>query len=159
MLALYNKSRTIQTLVWNWRILHKPLIFNIVSKYCGNFKYFGTNCAHFPFRNFSWRYGIMYIWVILSLVMVLAVKFYTARELANLERRLLAVKEALFAKRNQYQLTQDKQAEVKTQELNMVERLVHMKEIIQDINIRLTQTDRASIGEDDEIVSKILQKR
>lgn len=101
----------------------------------------------------------MYIWVILSLVMVLAVKFYTARELANLERRLLAVKEALFAKRNQYQLTQDKQAEVKTQELNMVERLVHMKEIIQDINIRLTQTDRASIGEDDEIVSKILQKR
>lgn len=96
---------------------------------------------HVTSVNFYWGCALMYLWVIVSLIMVIAVKFYTARELANLERRLLAVKEALFAKRNQFQNTQDKQTEIQTQERDTVEQLVHMKEIIHDINIRLTHSD------------------
>lgn len=83
----------------------------------------------------------MYIWVIVALFFVVGVKYYTSREMANLERRLHAVKSALHSKKQEFDDVQSKQTEIKKTEDEMEQRIKHMKEIIQDVNVRLTQSD------------------
>ena len=86
----------------------------------------------------------MYIWVIVALLIVVGVKYYTSREMANLERRLHAVKVALHNKKQELDTVQVRQEETQQAEVAMEDRIKHMKEIIQDVNIRLTQTDVSS---------------
>ena len=83
----------------------------------------------------------MYIWVLVSLILVVGVKYFTSREMANLERRLHAVKDALQEKKLEYDAEKSNQNEVQSRETAMEERIKHMKEIIHDLNIRLTQGD------------------
>jgi len=85
----------------------------------------------------------LYIWVIVALFFVVGVKYYTSREMANLERRLHAVKSALHSKKQEFDAVQNNQEETQQAEVAMEDRIKHMKEIIQDVNIRLTQTDTA----------------
>jgi len=85
----------------------------------------------------------LYIWVIVALLFVVGVKYYTSREMAQLERRLNTVKAGLHTTKQEYDAVQVTQAETEKDEGAMEDRITHMKEIIQDINVRLTQTDTA----------------
>jgi len=83
----------------------------------------------------------LYIWVIVALLFVIGVKYYTSREMAQLERRLNRVKTGLHTTKQEYDAVQVTQMETQKAEGAMEDRITHMKEIIQDINVRLTQTD------------------
>jgi predicted nucleic acid-binding Zn-ribbon protein len=83
----------------------------------------------------------LHIWVIVALFVVVGVKFYTSREMAQLERRLHAVKTELHTKKVELDTFHVNQVETKKAEEAMENRITHMKEIIQDINVRLTQSD------------------
>jgi len=82
------------------------------------------------------------IWVLIMVVMVIGVKFYTATRMRDLERRLNEVKESLHEKKDEFNAAQTQQTEVQTEENGQTERIRLMKELIDDIQIRLTVSDQ-----------------
>lgn len=83
----------------------------------------------------------MIVWTLFTLIVVVGVKYYTSVEMRKLERRLETVKNGLQQMKDRLQAAQDRQKSVESEETMFVERLRVMKEIIQDIQFRLTTTD------------------
>lgn len=83
----------------------------------------------------------MIVWTLFTLLVVVGVKYYTSLEMRKLERRLETVKNGLHQKKDKLQAAQDRQKSVESEETMFVDRLRVMKEIIQDIQFRLTATD------------------
>tara|TARA_Y100000294_G_C8371346_1_gene262866 strand:- start:152 stop:454 length:303 start_codon:yes stop_codon:yes gene_type:complete len=79
----------------------------------------------------------MLLWVVMSFAMVVGVKYYTALQMRNLETRLNKVKDGLQGKKEELSRAMDRQNEVQADESAQAERIRSMKEIIQDIQIRL----------------------
>ena len=84
----------------------------------------------------------MAVWVLIALVMVVGVKYYTATRMRDLERRLNRVKEGLHAKKDEYRAVISRQEEVQTEEDQHSERIRFMKELIHDIELRLQGQDQ-----------------
>ena len=83
----------------------------------------------------------MIVWTLFTLLVVVGVKYYTSIEIRKLERRLETVKNGLHQKKDKLQEIQDRQKSVESEETMFTDRLRVMKEIIQDIQFRLTTTD------------------
>ena len=83
----------------------------------------------------------MFLWTAFALVLVLSVKYYTSLEMRKLERRLDTVKNGLQQVKEKLLATQDKQQSVQSEEKQFEERVKFMKEIIQDIQFRLTSAE------------------
>lgn len=92
----------------------------------------------------------MLIWTLAALLMVVGVKYYTSLEMRKLERRLEAVKEGLQQAKDRHKTTQDSQEETETQEANQTERIRVMKEIMQDLQDRLSSAQDISV---DKVIS------
>lgn len=82
----------------------------------------------------------MYIWVAFSLTFVVVVKYYTAMEMRKLERRLETVKDDLHRVKEQLVAAQERQQEVQQEEENFEERVRRMKEVMEDLQMRLTSS-------------------
>ena len=83
----------------------------------------------------------MLIWVVFSLAGVVLVKYYTSNEMHKLERRLATAKNDLHRIKRRYEEVQEERNEVAAEAALQEERIRSMKELIQDINIRLTARD------------------
>lgn len=83
----------------------------------------------------------MIIWMLVSLVMVVGVKFFTATKMRDLERRLNRVKEGLQTKKEEFQTVLSEQEKVQKEEALSSERIRFMNELINDISIRLQSSD------------------
>lgn len=83
----------------------------------------------------------MILWMLVSLLMVVGVKYFTATKMRDLERRLNRAKEGLQTKKEEYQSVLAQQEEVQTEEELHSERIRFMKELINDIGIRLQTSD------------------
>ena len=83
----------------------------------------------------------MIIWTLVALFMVVGVKYYTSLEMRKLERRLETVKSGLQQVKERLQNVQAKQAEIQDEESNYEDRLQVMKEIIHDLQYRMTSSD------------------
>jgi len=83
----------------------------------------------------------MLIWVVFSLAGVVLVKYYTANEMHKLERRLESAKNDLQRIKRRFEEVQEERDEVASEAALHEERIRFMKELIQDINIRLTSRD------------------
>lgn len=81
------------------------------------------------------------IWVLCMVVVVIGIKFYTATRMRDLERRLNQVKEGLHEKKSEFDTAETRQAEVQVEENGHSERIRFMKELINDIQIRLTMNE------------------
>ncbi|MCZ6633140.1 MAG: hypothetical protein O7G87_07015 [bacterium] len=79
----------------------------------------------------------MILWVFMSLAMVVGMKYYTALQMRNLETRLNKVKDGLQEKKQELNQAMEQQDAVQADEAAQLERIRSMKEIIQDIQIRL----------------------
>ncbi|MCZ6675479.1 MAG: hypothetical protein O7C75_21335 [Verrucomicrobia bacterium] len=79
----------------------------------------------------------MILWVFMSLAMVVGMKYYTALQMRNLETRLNKVKDGLQEKKQELNQAMEQQDTVQADEAAQLERIRSMKEIIQDIQIRL----------------------
>ena len=84
----------------------------------------------------------MLIWVIAALGLVVGVKYYTSLQMRNLEHRLNVVKDSLHEVKEMYSEAQTKQGEASEKEGHHEERIRSVKEIIQDIQMRLTSSDK-----------------
>ena len=83
----------------------------------------------------------MAIWMLVSLLMVVGVKYFTATKMRDLERRLNRVKEGLQTKKEEFQTVLSRQEEIQQEEELSSERIRFMKELIHDIGIRLQTSD------------------
>ena len=85
----------------------------------------------------------MLIWISIPvlLVLVLGLKYYTAKQMRKLDRRLYAVKNDLYKVKDQLAESLAKQKAVASEEAGFNERIKFMNEIIQDIHVRLTHRD------------------
>ena len=83
----------------------------------------------------------MAVWVVIALVLVVGVKYYTATRMRDLERRLNRVKEGLQAKKDEFRAVVSRQEEVQTEEGEHSERIRFMNELIRDIELRLQGKD------------------
>lgn len=90
----------------------------------------------------------MVLWVLMALVVVLGVKYYTSLQIRNLELRLNKVKDGLQGKQNELHQVMERQHEAEAEEYAQTERIRFMKEIIQDIHIR----QQGQGGEEDAMV-------
>ena len=79
----------------------------------------------------------MILWVFMSLAMVVGMKYYTALQMRNLETRLNKVKDGLQEKKQELNQAMKQQDAVQADEAAQLERIRSMKEIIQDIQLRL----------------------
>lgn len=80
-------------------------------------------------------------WIFLILFLaVIGAKYYTAVGTRNLERRLNKVKDDLEAARQRLREERQKQSDIAEEEEHSELRVRYMKELIHDIQIRLTQT-------------------
>lgn len=95
------------------------------------------------------RFALL-IWTLAALLMVVGVKYYTSLEMRKLERRLEAVKEGLQQAKDRHKTTQDSQEETEAQEANQTERIRVMKEIMQDLQDRLSSAQDISV---DKVIS------
>ena len=77
------------------------------------------------------------IWVAIALFGVIAVKYYTAVGRRNLDERLNRVKGALVDAREKLKSARKEQAEVNEEMEVMEERIRRMKEIIDDLGLRM----------------------
>ncbi len=84
----------------------------------------------------------MFIWVLVGLFFVVGIKYYTSLQMRRLERRLGTVKDSLLKVKKMYKEAQIRQEEASEEEGYHEERIRYMKEIIQDIQMRLTSSDR-----------------
>ncbi|MBT3605208.1 MAG: hypothetical protein HOE48_12295 [Candidatus Latescibacteria bacterium] len=83
----------------------------------------------------------MIIWTLVALLMVVGVKYYTSLEMRKLERRLETVKTGLQQVKERLQNAQSRQADVQNQENDFEARQQVMKEIMQDLQFRMTASD------------------
>ena len=83
----------------------------------------------------------MLISTLVMFVLVLGIKYFTSQEMRKLERRLHAVQEGFKSIKDDFKLAQKRQDETKAEETISEERIRAMKELIQDINVRLTTSD------------------
>ena len=84
----------------------------------------------------------MLVWVIAALALVVGIKYYTSFQMRNLERRLNVVKDSLHETKGVYTEAQTKQEDAAVGENHHEERIRFMKEIIQNIQIRLTSSNK-----------------
>ena len=83
----------------------------------------------------------MIIWTLVALLMVVGVKYYTSLEMRKLERRLETVKSGLQQVKERLQSAQARQDEVQNEETDYEARQQVMKEIMQDLQFRMTTSD------------------
>ena len=88
-------------------------------------------------------------WALFAGVVVFGVKYYTSIEMRKLERRLNRVKDDLHLAKEKLQQAQEKYNSVETEETSMEGRVGRMKEVIEDIQMRMTAKDD---GPDEELV-------
>lgn len=82
----------------------------------------------------------MIFWALFSLLVVAGVKYYASVRMRQLERRLRLVKDDLLKAKDQYRGVHDKENEVESDESHFEERIRRMKEVIQDVQLRLTSS-------------------
>ena len=87
------------------------------------------------------------VWMLVMVVVVIGIKYYTATRMRDLERRLNEVKDGLHEKKQELDRAMGRQAEVQTEEDHGSERIRSMKELINDIQIRLTTADEPESSE------------
>ena len=92
----------------------------------------------------------MALWTVVTLLFVVGVKYYTSIEMRKLERRLEAVKNGLQKVKEKHQAAEDKLTGVQSEESSFEDRVKTMKEIIQDIQFRLSAREEE---EPDTVVS------
>jgi ASC-1-like (ASCH) protein len=73
--------------------------------------------------------------------MVVGVKYYTSIEMRKLERRLEVVKNGLQQVKERLHDAQMRQKEVQSEESNFGDRMQTMKEIINDLQFRMSNSD------------------
>ena len=83
----------------------------------------------------------MIIWMLVSVVMVVGMKFFTATKMRDLERRLNRVKDELHKRKTEFDSAKSHQSKIVSEEELHSERIRFMKELIQDIQIRLMAKD------------------
>ena len=83
----------------------------------------------------------MVIVVLISVVLVVGMKFFTATRMRDLERRLNRVKDGLIKTKESFEQSKMRQAQVATEEEQESERIRFMKELIRDIQLRLQLQD------------------
>lgn len=99
---------------------------------------------------------MFWVFVILFLLVVGA-KYFTAIGTRNLERRLNRVKSALEGARNRLRAERERQAGVATQVELTELRVRYMKELIQDLNLRLAQSTQETRSLKDEIAAAVMR--
>ena len=87
----------------------------------------------------------MIIWTVCMLVFVVGVKYYTSLEMRKLERRLETVKNGLHQMKEKLHVAEERQHQVQAEEKGYEERMSVMREIIQDIQFRLTSEDELDV--------------
>ena len=92
----------------------------------------------------------MFILTALGLAFVLVLKYYTAAQMRNLERRLNKVKAGLQEAKDKLAEAGDRQKAVQGEETLYEDRIRFMKEIIEDLQYRMTQSDRL---EDERVIA------
>ena len=90
----------------------------------------------------------MAFWVITILVIVVGVKYYTANEMRKLERRLGNVKEDLRSAKERLREVEKKQDAIKSEETEFEGRVSRTKEVIEDIQMRMSAKEEAPEPED-----------
>ena len=88
----------------------------------------------------------MIIWTVCMLLFVVGVKYYTSLEMRKLERRLETVKNGLHQMKEKLHSTEERQKEVQDEELGYEERMNVMREIIQDIQFRLSSEEELDVN-------------
>lgn len=83
----------------------------------------------------------MIVWMLVSVVMVVGMKFFTATKMRDLERRLNRVKDGLHTRKVEFDSAKSRQYQISSEEELHSERIRFMKELIQDIQIRLMAKD------------------
>ncbi|MDA0709065.1 MAG: hypothetical protein O3B73_02505 [bacterium] len=83
----------------------------------------------------------MEIWVLVALLMVVGVKYYTSLEMRKLERRLETVKSGLQQVKERLQSVQKTQTDAQREESGFHDRMQVMNEIIHDLQYRMTNSD------------------
>ena len=83
----------------------------------------------------------MLVWVLAMVVLVVGIKFFTATRMRDLEKRLNQVKEGLHQKRDALEVAMTHQTEVETEGEGHSERIRIMKELLNDMQIRVTIND------------------
>jgi len=83
----------------------------------------------------------MWIWILVSISSIVIVKYWTSKQTGKLNRRLDRARWDLQKAKKQHKDAQQKQESIKAQEELQIERIRHMKDLIQDIQIRLTQRE------------------
>jgi hypothetical protein len=84
------------------------------------------------------------VWIVVSLLAVLAVKYYTSVGMRKLDRRLGAVKRDLERSKQKREAAQHDQGEASREEAVHEERIRAMKDIIRDLEYRLTISREAA---------------
>lgn len=80
----------------------------------------------------------MIVWVLACFILVLGVKYYTSTQGARLQKRLDTARLDLMDVKESLQSALEKKQNTETDEEEEVERVRRMKEIIDDLNMRLT---------------------
>lgn len=83
----------------------------------------------------------MWLWIFVSISGIAIVKYWASKQTGKLNRRLDSARRDLMKAKKRHKDAQQQQESVKTQEELQVERIRHMKDLIQDIQIRLTQRE------------------
>ncbi len=83
----------------------------------------------------------MIIWTLVAFLMVVGVKYYTSLEMRKLERRLEVVKNGLQQVKERLHDAQMRQKEVQSEESNFGDRMQTMKEIINDLQFCMSNSD------------------
>ena len=91
----------------------------------------------------------MIFWAFFALLVVAGVKYYASVKMRQLERRLRMVKDGLLKVKEEYRDVHDKENTVGSDESLFEDRIRRMKEVIQDVQLRLT-----SSGEPREVESE-----
>ena len=89
----------------------------------------------------------MHYWALFTALIVFVVKYYTSVEMRKLERRLNRVKDDLHLAKEKLQQAQEKYNSVETEKQNMEGRVGRMKEVIEDIQMRLTSKEESDTEE------------
>lgn len=80
----------------------------------------------------------MIVWVLLGLIAVVGVKFFTSTQMASLERRLNTARDDLEHVKKRHSEARGRLESASAQEELHVERVKFMKRLIEDLGIRMT---------------------
>jgi chromosome segregation ATPase len=83
------------------------------------------------------------IWVIVTLILVLIAKYYTAISVKHLEARLNEAKEGIEEARARLKVAKDRQDGAKEQEKNLKFRVERLQALIQDMETDIRMPRRA----------------